>query len=102
MIRRPPRSTLCPYTTLCRSTVKVTGTLTRDVGGAAVSVGGASLPVTLSYPSGTTTRTVTLATAKTAADGSYTVAVKLTEIGRAHGLNSSLANISYAVFCLQK
>ena len=27
IIRRPPRSTLCPHTTLCRSKVKVSGDL---------------------------------------------------------------------------
>jgi hypothetical protein len=61
--------------------VNVTGTLTRDVDGTTVPVAGASLPVTLSYKSGTTTRVVTLGTAKTGADGSYAVAVKPTVDG---------------------
>src|SRR3712207_7381680 len=82
MIRRPPRSTLCPYTTLFRS-----------VAGNRVIEGFRSL-------AGTTDPT-------TAAPGTIRG-----DLGRDWGLavqdrkstrlNSSHANISYAVFCLKK
>src|SRR3712207_6848256 len=84
MIRRPPRSTLFPYTTLFRS---------RGVRrGAGEGRGGAQGP------------------ARPGADGRLTVSAPLppvaalgpAQIGRAHVLNSSHANISYAVFCLKK
>ena len=61
--------------------VTVSGTLTRAVDGVTVPVGGVSLPVTLSYRSGTTNKVVTVGTAKTSADGSYTVAVRPTVTG---------------------
>ncbi len=61
--------------------VTVSGTLTRDVAGETLPVAGASVPVKLAYVSGTTTRYTTLGTAKTAADGSYTIAVKPTMSG---------------------
>src|SRR2546427_6121339 len=85
MIRRPPRSTLFPYTTLFRSR-----RCERD-GGALNRVpvrvprrhgdrrGAAPCGNTLTQPVGTTN-----------------------EIGRAHVLNSSHSQISYAVFCLKK
>src|SRR3712207_8018683 len=90
MIRRPPRSTLFPYTTLFRSadvvvhsTTKYIGGHSDVVGGAVVVADGAQLPVGLQGPNGTTS----LADA---------VDRKSTR------LNSSHANISYAVFCLKK
>src|SRR3712207_7895709 len=87
MIRRPPRSTLFPYTTLFRSDVAV------DDGGREDPRGGRALarhePVRAQRgpgPPGGLPRP----------DGTGV------EIGRAHVLNSSHANISYAVFCLKK
>src|SRR5688572_31851280 len=85
MIRRPPRSTLFPYTTLFRSVVPGSA----DAGGlpfpaAAAAPGGAGLapgPRADPDPSGRR------------AGGA--------EIGRAR-LNSSHSQISYAVFCLKK
>src|SRR3712207_7669894 len=90
MIRRPPRSTLFPYTTLFRSLCSMTTAL----------------------PSGATTTTFT-AIDRTAftmvcfanLDGNATV--RKTRRGRCRDrkstrLNSSHANISYAVFCLKK
>src|SRR3712207_7696412 len=80
MIRRPPRSTLFPYTTLFRSLVRQ-----RAVEGAQVR-----------------------------ADGSEVVAREVVAVAPEQGLvcavvdrkstrlNSSHANISYAVFCLKK
>src|SRR3712207_8033381 len=82
MIRRPPRSTLFPYTTLFRSAHQVPGRdLRADEGG-----GGAAHAVLLELPA----------------------AVLLPDHGRdrvdrkSTRLNSSHANISYAVFCLKK
>src|SRR2546430_12514987 len=79
MIRRPPRSTLFPYTTLFRSL--------RDAGGthgqAAQVVGGAGVPlrgVRQDRP----------------APGKWDTDRKSTR------LNSSHSQISYAVFCLKK
>src|SRR5258707_5604845 len=68
MIRRPPRSTLFPYTTLFRS-----------------------IPAPRSRPTGTTSkRSTSRPTIQPAIDRKST------------RLNSSHANISYAVFCLKK
>src|SRR3712207_7780971 len=83
MIRRPPRSTLFPYTTLFRSSTEpMTSPPTRD--GTQVLASG-SLPQS----------------GHSSADGA--------RLSRAYGLdrkstrlNSSHANISYAVFCLKK
>src|SRR3712207_7210389 len=81
MIRRPPRSTLFPYTTLFRSQAPLPGLEGLDVGG--VGLGDVARGVDL-------------------------------VVHRQHGalagrgdrkstrLNSSHANISYAVFCLKK
>src|SRR3712207_8881223 len=95
MIRRPPRSTLFPYTTLFRSGLR------RD-GGAVV---GLTREVTLwDY----TAHFKPLATpepnlagnrlneGRVGPDGAFWVDRKSTR------LNSSHANISYAVFCLKK
>src|SRR3712207_8663442 len=85
MIRRPPRSTLFPYTTLFRS-VGV-----RPVAAGQLDAGGARPDRPDDLDHGVPARDV-----------------KLGGIGR-HGrdrkstrLNSSHANISYAVFCLKK
>src|SRR3712207_6866715 len=89
MIRRPPRSTLFPYTTLFRSTA-TTGTAfafvvpantfsdadNDDLTLTATLANGNALPTWLTF-NGTTDRKSTR-------------------------LNSSHANISYAVFCLKK
>src|SRR3712207_7922946 len=75
MIRRPPRSTLFPYTTLFRS-----------LGTDAAFPGGSAVAATI-----TATRSVTApGSGRTTADRKST------------RLNSSHANISYAVFCLKK
>src|SRR3712207_7481345 len=95
MIRRPPRSTLFPYTTLFRSPdqserggkdpahsmdVQPHGGPARDPG--PVRHGG-NLPVSLK------------------AEGEYALLVKRRD-RKSTRLNSSHANISYAVFCLKK
>src|SRR3712207_7348654 len=91
MIRRPPRSTLFPYTTLFRSDgeqpVDVDGRSDRHRAGLAAAVGvlrgvGAGL-----------------------ADGHHhpdPVLLAHAQDRKSTRLNSSHANISYAVFCLQK
>src|SRR5258707_2525769 len=84
MIRRPPRSTLFPYTTLFRSQV-----ITRHFGGRP------NVPCPVERPP----RPV-----------DFTVYAAGNDLDRSRGrgdrkstrLNSSHANISYAVFCLKK
>src|SRR3712207_8841651 len=95
MIRRPPRSTLFPYTTLFRSVgerqrVEILKVLFR---GARV--------VVLDEPTAVLT--------PQEAEGLFTVLRRLREAGfavildrKSTRLNSSHANISYAVFCLKK
>src|SRR3712207_8592504 len=75
MIRRPPRSTLFPYTTLFRSTV-------------------CRPPPGCAPPRPPRRRPRTRATSAAAAD-------RLQD-RKSTRLNSSHANISYAVFCLKK
>src|SRR3712207_8260956 len=84
MIRRPPRSTLFPYTTLFRSDPREVGL---DVGHAAEDLGqvvGAE-QVAVALQEG---RAVPVAIAQ--------------QDRKSTRLNSSHANISYAVFCLKK
>src|SRR3712207_7040990 len=89
MIRRPPRSTLFPYTTLFRSKVPAT------------------------FEDGSTEKVVPgEGTYKVASDGTVTFEPEKGFTGEGTGvtvvdrkstrLNSSHANISYAVFCLKK
>src|SRR3712207_8541745 len=83
MIRRPPRSTLFPYTTLFRSLVQLHGVAVRaaELGDQGQLVPHAALaPGVLEL----------LELLEAAADRKST------------RLNSSHANISYAVFCLKK
>src|SRR3712207_7302964 len=87
MIRRPPRSTLFPYTTLFRS-VRLDGRELRlaDVSVPVLAFGGANdviAPVACVQP------VVDLVTGAP-------------EDRKSTRLNSSHANISYAVFCLKK
>src|SRR3712207_8237944 len=85
MIRRPPRSTLFPYTTLFRSG--------RDQGGADVDL---AAVFQLERAVGDDL----LAGLEAARDHGPLAGLAL-EIGSTR-LNSSHANISYAVFCLKK
>src|SRR3712207_6945924 len=89
MIRRPPRSTLFPYTTLFRSfaqeTPKRGGVLTAHLG----------------------SEQRILNPALRASTGVYLITSKIMEAlvdldRKSTRLNSSHANISYAVFCLKK
>src|SRR3712207_8031785 len=76
MIRRPPRSTLFPYTTLFRSDQ---------------SLAFAGRPVRVTSPQG-----------RFAAGAALLDDRVLDEDRKSTRLNSSHANISYAVFCLKK
>src|SRR3712207_7071402 len=91
MIRRPPRSTLFPYTTLFRSRAAV-----RTTG--AVRPGAAVRPAAVRVALRAAVHTVGLDACAVRPVRAAAVA----EIGRATRLNSSHANISYAVFCLKK
>src|SRR3712207_6913685 len=88
MIRRPPRSTLFPYTTLFRS---VDDLMPRDAPGQPAGGGDhCSLPV------GVVDGLVLVLLAVEFEEGARIADRKSTR------LNSSHANISYAVFCLKK
>src|SRR5258707_2934391 len=88
MIRRPPRSTLFPYTTLFRS----------------LKVEASNLP-TLNLASEKRVRQGELVVAIGSPEGlrdSVTMGVISSVDRKSTRLNSSHANISYAVFCLKK
>src|SRR3712207_8296409 len=84
MIRRPPRSTLFPYTTLFRSNQAHKFSL--------MTGGQLKIPVTYLLPSSGSRP----GWAGQHSDHPYSLDRKSTR------LNSSHANISYAVFCLKK
>src|SRR5690348_17700994 len=97
MIRRPPRSTLFPYTTLFRSGGERVGALTLD-GTMTTHVTDIALPASASSGD---TLTLTLRAPAAAVPGdTRTVGVKLDR--KSTRLNSSHPSISYAVFCLKK
>src|SRR3712207_8048635 len=90
MIRRPPRSTLFPYTTLFRSAghlliLFMGGGMVALIGLAALGV--VTLPIAIVF---FVFEVVLIATLQAFIDRKST------------RLNSSHANISYAVFCLKK
>src|SRR3712207_8433947 len=98
MIRRPPRSTLFPYTTLFRSMrgiVEVRRMPAEAAGSAAQADGGPAhgAPEERRYA------LERLPVALAPGDG---VDVRLVADRKSTRLNSSHANISYAVFCLKK
>src|SRR3712207_7132997 len=84
MIRRPPRSTLFPYTTLFRSGVKVNHL---------TYLGDATVGTNSNIGAGTITCNY---------DGFSKHRTVIGEDRKSTRLNSSHANISYAVFCLKK
>src|SRR3712207_7853635 len=100
MIRRPPRSTLFPYTTLFRSRARA---------GARQGVVG-RVVVRLAVEALGRLREVVPAQAEVERQGRAGLPVGLAEEGdlavredrKSTRLNSSHANISYAVFCLKK
>src|SRR3712207_6956201 len=92
MIRRPPRSTLFPYTTLFRSRWW------------RLFVFAASLPLLASLlliPVTTTTTTSIAQDDEVVRVNTELVVLNVTD-RKSTRLNSSHANISYAVFCLKK
>src|SRR3712207_7529322 len=91
MIRRPPRSTLFPYTTLFRSPIDQRSTSGR-------SVGQKHAELAVLDPAG---RTGILALHPGGFDALFQKAGLIGD-RKSTRLNSSHANISYAVFCLKK
>src|SRR3712207_7060667 len=88
MIRRPPRSTLFPYTTLFRS-VFVRDLATDVNTRVSVATGGAAGNAGSHAPS-------------LSHDGRFVAFQSTATDRKSTRLNSSHANISYAVFCLKK
>src|SRR3712207_7147700 len=86
MIRRPPRSTLFPYTTLFRSAPEVRA----DSG------------VVISSPAQQAAQALLLSTNPAETFSRLSQRGGLVEDRKSTRLNSSHANISYAVFCLKK
>src|SRR3712207_7154470 len=91
MIRRPPRSTLFPYTTLFRS-IALARAVARNISEPGTVEGGSTLTQQLA-------RTLFLSNKKTYGRKIREAALADRKSTR---LNSSHANISYAVFCLKK
>src|SRR3712207_7447674 len=102
MIRRPPRSTLFPYTTLFRSATLAAVVVVGSMG----FVAGPWQLLGLRLLQGTLTGTVPAATALVASSSSSECAGfrlgALQTDRKSTRLNSSHANISYAVFRLKK
>src|SRR3712207_7689181 len=88
MIRRPPRSTLFPYTTLFRSLRTTVGKTVSELATVTAATAGATL----------------ISHSRNFYDGPAFVGLPGGQIGdrKSTRLNSSHANISYAVFCLKK
>src|SRR3712207_6050820 len=84
MIRRPPRSTLFPYTTLFRS-------IRTSIAYAFIAVARAARHRTRHIQQNATDRTL-----------EFHAFLRGSEDRKSTRLNSSHANISYAVFCLKK
>src|SRR3712207_5997082 len=94
MIRRPPRSTLFPYTTLFRSLPDRWGALVAGIGRGIEGVAGVRVP----YRGLEEWTRITILLSATA----LPAAAALLADRKSTRLNSSHANISYAVFCLKK
>src|SRR2546422_8486903 len=90
MIRRPPRSTLFPYTTLFRSATVVLGAATQLTATLKDAAGDVLSGRVISWASSNT------AIATVSASGLVTGDRKSTRLNSSHGY------ISYAVFCLKK
>src|SRR3712207_8960085 len=96
MIRRPPRSTLFPYTTLFRSDPALPGTAYLDLA-RAVKSGAPELHLHAFSPM----EVVNAAARMSVSIEDFLVAAREAD-RKSTRLNSSHANISYAVFCLKK
>src|SRR3712207_7033826 len=91
MIRRPPRSTLFPYTTLFRSGIKLTSRIGGRNPAHCTGIREALLAHALPAPE-----------AVRAYVAPHGPLLRRTEDRKKTTLNSSHANISYSVFCLKK
>src|SRR3712207_8843904 len=89
MIRRPPRSTLFPYTTLFRSRQ-----MTHDLQDEVVGEDRMACNLVCEYPDGTKVLATMMFDLR---EGKIS-----RQDRKSTRLNSSHANISYAVFCLKK
>src|SRR3712207_7614925 len=101
MIRRPPRSTLFPYTTLFRSELLLER---RDAVGVTMNLLGEPLTLLLEVaelPARVREQAVGLGPRRLTDEQAP---LDLVDLGdrKSTRLNSSHANISYAVFCLKK
>src|SRR5688572_32118837 len=96
MIRRPPRSTLFPYTTLFRSDYP--STRQRDSGGASTRASTALRVIACCLV------LVTCLSGAATAQQRVVLQGRVVEFGdrKSTRLNSSHSQISYAVFCLKK
>src|SRR3712207_8632123 len=97
MIRRPPRSTLFPYTTLFRSLVKVVAecrTSTAAESGSRADTGGGQLHALV--------RQASREASCVKPCSCHAGGIRFSQDRKSTRLNSSHANISYAVFCLKK
>src|SRR3712207_7118640 len=94
MIRRPPRSTLFPYTTLFRSDAGGALPVAQVLGGAGSSAG--------QSVSGTARVSEVISDRGFWVDENGERLFVVLEDRKSTRLNSSHANISYAVFCLKK
>src|SRR3712207_7377394 len=101
MIRRPPRSTLLPYTTLFRSGEELPRDAS-DPSGTRDAGGGAAVPVAARRVVLDATFGSRLSPARLFGQQPAPIAVLLVQDRKSTRLNSSHANISYAVFCLKK
>src|SRR3712207_7883020 len=100
MIRRPPRSTLFPYTTLFRSVLRVPAQSRVLVDSRLLPVGAAKVAGTeydFTAPRRIGDTVLDTAFGDVLRDDDRTMADR-----KSTRLNSSHANISYAVFCLKK
>src|SRR3712207_7995936 len=95
MIRRPPRSTLFPYTTLFRS-LRGSNTIKRDTLELLADL--KNLRADVDFDGGARDRADAQDLEGSAGGG----LLALFEDRKSTRLNSSHANISYAVFCLKK
>src|SRR3712207_7294952 len=93
MIRRPPRSTLFPYTTLFRS---------EPLAGRRLAIVHGSLDAPLPGIPGVNPAMTSVAHERARALGVDATRIVVRGDRKSTRLNSSHANISYAVFCLKK
>src|SRR3712207_7020029 len=101
MIRRPPRSTLFPYTTLFRSRRRI-GTALRNLLLSSLIIAIVALTMLLANIVNEAFGLVAVQTRVDPASLSERPIEELSEDRKSTRLNSSHANISYAVFCLKK